>query len=403
MDIGLVEDNLFWRQGKWKNLGENLYIIALVIYIISQFLPGTMFPSLLPNLLPYRMTQFAGGLVILKMAVFDFKLSDGSWKNWIIYISLGLILWRACADAYQYNLYYYYLFIIGAQKIDYRKLLKVFLSTMVVLVILTVLAAKLRIIPGLTMGRSGTPTVRYALGMIYPSDLAARAFYLMLAYCVLKKFRLNLPEYIACVAWTVLIYIMTDTKLDAILMVLVVLASIFYRQIKQMIQFIGAKLLILGTLFVTGISVLLAYFYVPNNPILSLVNRALSDRLKYENMVFEKYNVTIFGQYIRQRGNGGVHKPNFDYFFIDSSYIRHLMMNGMAAFMVIMIVVCVMIAIFVKTKSYSLLIYLMFVILSSIIDQHMLEISFNFAFVALLSNTTSFEDLEKRTIKYETS
>lgn len=390
MDFGFDERIVTTRE-KLRTFGEVFYMIALIIYMVSQFVPGTMFPSLLPALLPYRITQLSGMLVIVKMILFDFEIDDGKWKEWLIYIFLGLILWKTCSDAYQYNLYYYYLFVIGAQNIDYKKLLKVFLITLSSLILVTVFAAKLRFIPGLTMGRYGTPTVRYALGMIYPSDLAARAFYLMLAYCVYKKFKLVLPEYIACLAFTIFIYIMTDTKLDALLMIMVIAVAALYPYVKKLIYFVGGKVIVLLTLLATGSSVLLTYFYTPHNKLMLLLNRVLSDRLKYGHMAFKNYNVSIFGQYIPQRGNGGIHVDKFKYFFIDSSYVRHLMMNGLIAFTVVMVILCIMLTKFTKRRAYSLVVYLLFVVVSSIIDQHMLEISFNFVFIAFLADIRYFE------------
>lgn len=390
MDYQIVNEKLLFIRKKWQFIGENFYLLALIIYILSQFLPGTMFPSLLPSDLLYRTTQVSGFLVILKMGLFDFEIKDGKWKNWLIYILLGLILWKSCADAYQYNLYYYYLFVLGAQNIDYKKLLKVFLITMSLLVVVTIIAAKLHIIPGLTMGRFGTPTIRYALGMIYPSDLAARAFYLMLAYCVFKRFSFNVAEYVGCFAWTLFIYFITDTKLDLILMLLVILAVMIYPYLITVFEFLGAKIVVAGTLFVTGVSVLMAYFYNSANPIFNLLDRILSGRLKYGHAAFEKYNVTVYGQFIRQNGNGGIHSPILDYFFIDSSYVKHLMMNGLIAFTVIMVIICVLILRNMQVKAYSLVLYTLFMVISSIIDQHMLEISFNFIFIALLADTSYF-------------
>lgn len=54
--------------------------------------------------------------------------------------------------------------------------------------------------------RTGNAGIRLSLGSVYPTDLAARIFYISLAYVTLKKFKLKLPEYISLLAICVYIF-----------------------------------------------------------------------------------------------------------------------------------------------------------------------------------------------------
>lgn len=375
-----------------QNYGAFLYYFALLIYIVSQYVHiSSMFTIFVPSLIINRIAEVAGGLVILKILLFD-RDKFPNWQSGCLATALGLLLWTACVHGNTYDLFYYYVFILGAWKMNYRQLLKFFIWTMTICLLVTIVAAKVGIIPGLTIGRKGLATVRYALGTNYPTDLAAKLYYLMLSYTVLKRFKLRLPELISLIALAVFTYVTTDTKLDVALMLLLILVVIFYKQIVSFLQWLGSAWIITISYIVIAVSILMAYFYTLSNVVLRLANKVLSKRLYYQHEAFKKYNVTLFGQSIPQRGNGGLHGAIYNYFYIDSSYVRILMMFGFVAFVIAMALVAVMIVRGMNRRAYALVLFTIFVLASSIIDHHMFQLSFDFVFIALLANTSFFEN-----------
>ena len=204
------------------------------------------------------------------------------------------------------------------------------------LLILTFIITKLRIIPGLVFNR-GDGALRYALGTVYPSDLSARCFYLMITYALLRDYKLKLPEYIGLISITIWAYVVTDTKVD-------------------------------------------------------LIDHALSGRFYFSHIAFEKYNVTFLGQYIPQNGFGGNTKRVFDYFYIDCSYIRILMMLGAFVFLLVVGYLLYLSHMFISKKYYSLEITLILIAISSLIDQHMWEISYNIIFLNIHQKAYQYND-----------
>ena len=69
-------------------------------------------------------------------------------------------------------------------------------------------------------------------------------------------------------------------------------------------------------------------------------------------------------------------------------------MNGLVSFILLMILILGLIRYFLSVKSYTLVLALLFVILSSVIDQHLLEISFNCLFLAVFADITYFKNDE---------
>ena len=79
-----------------------------------------------------------------------------------------------------------------------------------------------------------------------------------------------------------------------------------------------------------------------------------------------------------------------NYFYIDSSLVRTLLMQGIIAYIFIIWLILRNVRKFSTNRQYSLLLALLFIVLSSAIDQHLIELSFNFIFLASFTNNNYF-------------
>ncbi|KRM96889.1 hypothetical protein FC19_GL000416 [Liquorilactobacillus aquaticus DSM 21051] len=396
MDIGAKREYAQnYLNKRFKNLPEKLYFVGFIIYSLVNYLRGTMFTQYLSSPLLYDFMKISSVFIVLKILLFD----DWKLKDFIIFFLLGILIEFTCRISYDYDIYYYCLLVLGAKNIKFSRILKTYLVLISSALILTIVASQLGLVYNITFGRSGTPIVRYALGAVYPTDFAARVFYLMLFYAVFKKFKLNIPEYISLFALTVAMYVLTDTRLDTILMLLVIIIAIFYRPIIKFVSYISTRLMSFLIAAFVAFNILLAYFFVPSNPVFSIINKILSQRLVYGHLVFKRYNVPLLGQFIPQVGNGGLHKGPYNYFFVDSSFIRVLMMHGVWAFILTMTLIIFLSHKFISKKYIVLEIALLLVILSSVIDQHMWEISFNILFVGLFAKISDEYAVHKNDLR----
>lgn len=374
---------------KKYHVDKILFFLAFMVYIVGHFLSGTMYIYILDKSLPYTIWMVACMLALLKIFLVN-VYSD--WRDLCLIVSIGLIVWASSLNTNTWDMIYYYVMIVAAQDINFKSIVKVFLATVVTMLIFTIVSAKLGVIAGVTNMRLGSSDLRYALGTVYPTDLAARLFYIELFYIALRKFKLNLPEYITCLSLTVFTYIVTDTKLDVLLMLLLILAVYLKDAIillLEKIQNLGVTL-ILGSMVV--MIIILTYGYSSKMWILNKINNILSGRLSVGHIAFENFNVPFFGQIIEQTGNGGLHHGVYSYFFIDCSYIRVLMMNGLFSFLILVAFLVILSNKFLNEKAYSLEIALLFVALSSIIDQHLLEISYNCLLLAMFADISYFKN-----------
>lgn len=371
---------------KMPKISEYLFFTSFFIYIITQYLGGTMFT--VDGTVSFLLLTISSILAFIKIIIFDNE--SNLYKLTIVL--LLIILFAAGKNSFDYNFYYYAFLIFAAKNIEFRKILKYYIIVLASGIIVTVIFALIHVIPAIVITRSNSSALRLALGSVYPSDLAARIFHLMVGYAVLKKFKLTLPEYLSVIAITITTYIVTDTKLDLILMILLIICLGFYKYIVILMSMVKPyifNLLILGFI---AINILLAYFYNPKISILNKLNSALTGRLDLANRGFNDYNVTLYGQYVYQNGWGGIHKKIIDYFYIDSSLVRVLLMQGLIVYIILICLMLRDMKIFVKNKQFSLVIALFFIIASSAIDQHLIEITFNFVFLASFANIDYFKD-----------
>lgn len=373
---------------KYEKIGEKFFLLTFITYLIGEFITGTMLPYVINDSIAYLICTYSTIFAVIKILLFN---KFDNWREFALTAMTAVFIWACSFNANTFIFIYVYIMIVAAQNVDFKKILSVFLVVNIIGLIVAFVLAKFGIIAGITNVRDGSYELRYALGMVYPTDLAARIFYLELFYMVLRKFRLTIPEYISLFTIAVWTNVVTDTRLDFILTVFAILVVMFWA--KLILVFKRLNHLVISFLAFCGIFaiILITYIYTPKNLILNLVNKVLSGRLVYSHKAFKDYNVTLFGQWIPQRGNGGLHHGHFDYFFIDSSYIRILMMNGAVCFILTLIVILYLSQKFMEQKMYVLEIALIFALLSSIIDQHLLELSFNCMPLALLANTNYFK------------
>lgn len=367
---------------KVPNLGSIIYFVSFTCYLFAMSLKGTMLVNfLLSERALFYLSIIPAFLVTLKIIFLD----DHKWQDLTIFMLLEIILFAVGTNANEYQIFYLLFFIVGAKNIDIDKILQLFIWINLVVIVLSLILALNGSVRNVMITRADSPAVRYSLGAVYPTDLAARGFFMMLAYTALKRFKLNIAEYISCLALTALVYFVTDTRIDLLLMLFLLICVAVYPKLSPLFAKIPAYLLEVVTILYTLAIILMGYFYHPGFWPLEKINSFLSGRLILEKVAFNDYNVPLLGQYIYQNGFGGGFKV-VDYFYIDSSYVRTLMMHGIIIFALMFLLFYLLFTRFRQEKLYYWSICLLLVVLTAGIDQHMWDVSYNFVFLALFAN-----------------
>ena len=368
---------------KHPTFASALYLVALALFIIASMIKNSQMISIISQKEIFILEVIATFMVTCKIILLD----DYNWKELTIFFLLEFYLYMSAYIAANVDIFYFSFFIIGARNVKAEYILKLFIWVNIIFMVLAAILALTGVIWNFSNTRGiYSPIYRYALGMAYPTDYAARGFALLLAYAVLKKFSLRLPEYISFIAVIFWFYLITRTRIDLLLSLLLIVLLVAYPQIKQLFKKISIKTVNIIMLAYMFLIYLIGFLYTcfPSNKILSMINSALSGRLTHEQTLFQHIPINLTGRYIYQPGGGGG-------FFIDASFFRILWMYGIPMLLIAIVLFFMLNNRFLKNLNY-LPIELAFIVffISAGIDQHFLDASFNFVPLLLFADLGMF-------------
>lgn len=386
--------------------GRQVYFIAFLFYFLPTFLSETTFSSAINNHWLRIITYAALPLLFFKIYVLD----HWSQKELFI-ISLllifSLIIWRT---THYPELLMITPFIIGARNVNFHDIIRWYFYLTVFLMLMVMAFSLIRIVPNLVYHSKLRPT-RYSLGMVYPSVIAAHYLFLALAYCYLKFGKLNVFDYLLIFVGDVVCMLLTNTKLDFVATLIVIpVMAIAQRafQGKKWSKIIAAFWW-MATPITATVMIFLSYFYNPSNHIFHKINSLLSGRLALGRQAFGKYDVNLLlGRTIVEHSYAGVKGQKLasgsfqsNYFYIDSSYIRMILLWGLLAFIIVIFCLTFIALRSTARKTYILSAVILIASLSFMFEPHIVQIIYNPFLLALLSNNYfSGINKEKKNAEY---
>lgn len=329
--------------GNFPIKGNQIYFLAFVIYFLPTFLIETTFTETLSDHWLRLFSYLALPLLLFKIYVID-KWSKKQLLVITIILILSLVIWRTTQDV---QFIVITPFIFAAKNVSFRDIMSWYLYLGATLMLTVVIFALLHIIPNLIYYSSQRPT-RYSLGMNYPSIIAAHYFYFALAYCYLKFGKLHLQDYLMIFVGDLICMLLTNTRLDFIAtLVLIPAMGLAQRAFKgHKWSRIFVSFWWMAVPITAAITIFSSYFYNSSNHIIRKVNSLVSGRLILGHEAFNKYAINLFGRtiiehtYTGEKGlklANGVNPTNVNYFYIDSSYIRMVLLWGFIATVLILL------------------------------------------------------------------
>lgn len=273
---------------------------------------------------------------------------------------------------------YMIMFMISSKDVNKDKIIEWYFWIGLIMLTIIIVSSQLNIIPDLKYIRDGG--VRHSFGIIYPTDFASHIFYLILAYCYLFFEKLNWKRYSFFVVIAVFLYIFSDARLDT-LCILAIIPIMYFIKLKcKIINYYWFAPILLAVII--SFSTVL---YGLKMKIFYELDSVLSSRLSLGSTGFTDYGLQLFGNHIMEYGWGGesgikaykAASGSFKYFMIDSSFIRLQLIYGVIFTILIMFIITR--ASFKATlqQKYVFCGILLLLSLSSVVDQHMLEIAYN--------------------------
>lgn len=384
-------------KNKWQAImnaeitGEDLYLFAFGVVLFVSFLMNTTFMSYLSVRYLNYITYLMMGILIVKIIIFD----RYSWsKILMLFFLLGLaiISWRRSKLA---PLMIMMTFIISAGNVDFSKITKHYLFINGTLLSFVIIYSLIGIIKNLAYYRNNTP--RFSLGIDYPTDLAAYIFYFFLVWLYQHYKNIQPLHYIAIICIDMLTFLVTNARLDALMILMSIILILICKRAdkgstlsRSLIKTYWGWCIILPYIYF-----LLNYFYKQSNSTFRFLDNFLSGRLMLGKRGLDEYGVTYFGQHIVEHGWGGssgasmFQKQPWSYFFIDSSYMRFLLIYGLIVGLFLVGIIVFMSLRSTMRHDYLLPTILLAITVSSLVDQHLVEITFNPFLVAFLAKNVN--------------
>ncbi|MBD5068693.1 MAG: hypothetical protein HDT50_00615 [Lactobacillus sp.] len=379
-------EKINWQR---DNLGNYLYMYSLTLYLIVNFAAGTTLSKTLglgTMVVLLRLSQLATLIVFLKIIFLD----KHKFNTLLAFIAGAGFLLVACKQARELEPLFIFVFMVGAYNINFKEILDKYILVILTMFLLTYVATLIGLVPNNVIWRANGGPIRAGLGLSTSSDMAAHSFYLMLAYALVHNFSLKRQQigFLGLIA--VLIFALTNSRLDGILMALLLLCLYFRRQVFQFMRFIGKKGVTLFVVLYALGDLALTYCFDVNNRFYALLDTFLSHRLLFGKIAFEKYPLRFLGQYIYQNGNGDP-RGYVKYYFIDSAFVQAWMMFGILFFIFMMCVLCFLIFKAYKHMYYGLILAVILIVISMAINHHFWNISYNVILLATLAKMPRYE------------
>ena len=227
--------------------------------------------------------------------------------------------------------------------------------------------------------------IRYALGIVYPTDLASHVLYLMAAKSYLDFKKLCWKHYVFFLVMALLMWQVANARLSTITAIILVVCLIIAKKAQNGNRFAQqtASLYWIFTPILIFVDIMATLNYDPMNQLFIKANSIFSNRLALSSEALQKYGVNLWGNHVIEHGWGGAKglkmadSNALKYFYIDSSYIRLLIIYGVVALILItVIMMCISLRASVE-HDYALVTVMLVVTLSCLVEQHLLDISFN--------------------------
>lgn len=400
---------LFFDKVKKLTL-ENLIYMCWAVYIFASFLNivGIFFASEKWQFV-LKIVRYICYIVFSMKIYFDWKKGE---KVTFAIIGATLITIAIAIFAKNRSVFFILLILVALRKMDFDKLIKIAFKIFLVSFLVTISLAMLGIIPNWEFSRGMTP--RYSLGFIYATDAIGMYLVIILMFFYTKRKNSTKTELLILEVINVFMYSYTNGRVSFIL-----ISTILFLQFLSRFQFIKdifynnfvqkcLKMICYTLPVVLFIGLhLLVVMYASNNFVANKVNKILSNRVKLTYQAYRNYEMKPFGEKINWNGWGGYgykeqnNEEEFTYNFLDSSYASIVFDYGLVLSCIVILGYRKILITNYKDKNYWLVITIIFVLLWSFIEQHIINLGKNvfvLTFIPLLEigtiNRLSYDKLK---------
>ncbi|WP_367342070.1 hypothetical protein [Limosilactobacillus sp.] len=358
-----------------QTVGQQLYFVAFIFGLVITFLQTTTFIQFVSNHALTRLIYISLALLVAKLLCFD----DHDIRQLLLDLVMMALLGCSWYLSQSLPMITMGLFVITARNIDFHQIVQTYLTVGLIIFAVVIVSALVGIIPNIIFHRQDV--VRLSFGIIYTTDFAAHVLSLVMAYCYLNFSKLNWRYYCCIVLIAIFIMKVCDARLDTACLLLIIPVIWFAQQAQRGNR--GAQLV---TKFYWGVTPIMAYatvmmawlFNNQKNWMLRL-DQLVSGRLTISHQALGKYGISWFGQHLTERGwgFGAAHVNDQNYFFIDSSFMRMVIISGLVLGIIVVFWMTKISWQSIQAEDYALAAIIVILTISAMVEQHLLEIDYD--------------------------
>lgn len=377
------------RESRKRNkLLDIIFYVLFVVFYNYHFMVTTMFYSellyvhaeLFKNI--YNYSYYA--LLVLSFFSLLFLYDNIKTKLFPAAVIAVVLIYNHIREVSDFPVIaVFFMLVICAKGKSYRVLGNLMLFFGWAWILASAIACRLGVISDIVF--YGT---RHSFGSVYMTDLACHFLTLMMVLCIVRNGKMKIYDYGLGVLLMIVNLLFMKAKVGFACLFLLLCGTYVYQYI------IPRSLMRYGTrqtykkICSFGILVLIPivfYFTITYSESPSMfynrigVLSTLRSRFMLGRQALDQYDITLWGVPIYERGNGGSKSGMVDnYFFIDISYLRILLMNGVFIWILTILM-------FIKTQirlARENKLFLMFVVsvflLDCSIEHHIVELAYSF-------------------------
>ena len=389
-----VEESTILSRLKLNN-GSNIFLVCFAVFFLYGFLRTTVIPLpvILITMMKYSAPAF--GLIIwFKILVFDVN-TKRDLVNVVLLQMLGMVVAIYATNIGELdNLTVYWLMIIGARNVDFRRIARLALLISVPVLVAVTLLSVTGVITDLVYFPDISP--RHSFGIIYPTDYAAHWFFAASLWFWLKNGRLKWYEISVFIALTAFLFVFCKPRLDCICMLLLTAAGLLlnYKWTEKSVLRLRWTFVAVF-LFFAAAAFILSIIYSPGLPLREYLNarfHTIHSRFRIAYEMLCNYPFSFFGASFCEIGNGGstVEPSKSQYSFIDISYIKVYIRAGVIIFAGLMFLLTRFMYKRAKAKDAATLVVMSIIAMNCFVAHHLLDFSYN-VFLLMLFAGVEFE------------
>ena len=371
-----------------------LYLVGYALVLFRAFISTTAFHWYFPASIEL-MIRLCGYILILLRLLIKKKVRRKHFYFGIAMLAISFI------SVFQSNylvLLDYAVCCVFAIDVDFNGITRVYVIESLVMTLITIVSALVGLINNYIYIRTGTGAIRMSLGFVYPTDFAAHVFYIFVGITVLCYSKINWKFVVAYGMMSYITYRLTDARGPSIMILVLGIVVFVYKKLGEKgTKALPDSLLQYGSVICAALTMLMIHFYDANNESWRFINSFTTNRLAYAQNIMKQNTITLFGQYIEQRGDGeGGRLVGQAYTYIDLSFQRVLLMYGIVLLVFILLYSVLLFRKSKKSNNFMIPLLLFIIAVYSMTSQHYFDFSYNFILLAYFAKITSYTEKHMR-------